>query len=65
MMPSESFAELAREQVPEEVAAAYGGKSMQFGHDYIIPAPFDPRLDLFQPDGQTSRALPAAWSRPT
>ncbi|WP_068071236.1 NADP-dependent malic enzyme [Novosphingobium lentum] len=39
-----AIAELAREQVPEEVAAAYGGKSMQFGHDYIIPAPFDPRL---------------------
>jgi malate dehydrogenase (oxaloacetate-decarboxylating)(NADP+) len=39
-----AIAELAREQVPEEVAAAYGGQSMQFGRDYIIPAPFDPRL---------------------
>ena len=39
-----AIAELAREQVPEEVAAAYGGLSMQFGRDYIIPAPFDPRL---------------------
>ena len=38
-----AIAELAREQVPEEVAAAYG-KSHQFGLDYIIPAPFDPRL---------------------
>jgi malate dehydrogenase (oxaloacetate-decarboxylating)(NADP+) len=35
---------LAREAVPEEVAAAYGGKSQSFGPDYIIPAPFDPRL---------------------
>lgn len=41
---AQAIAELAREQVPEEVAAAYGGQSMQFGHDYIIPAPFDPRL---------------------
>jgi malate dehydrogenase (oxaloacetate-decarboxylating)(NADP+) len=30
--------------VPEEVAAAYGGRSQSFGRDYIIPAPFDPRL---------------------
>src|SRR5688572_14712984 len=39
-----ALAELAREAVPEEVAAAYGGISHRFGPDYIIPAPFDPRL---------------------
>jgi malate dehydrogenase (oxaloacetate-decarboxylating)(NADP+) len=39
-----ALAELAREAVPEEVAAAYGGKAHNFGVDYIIPAPFDPRL---------------------
>jgi malate dehydrogenase (oxaloacetate-decarboxylating)(NADP+) len=33
-----AIAELARQQVPEEVAAAYG-KNQQFGRDYIIPAP--------------------------
>ncbi|WP_379548802.1 NADP-dependent malic enzyme [Qipengyuania sp. DSG2-2] len=38
-----AIAELARERVPEEVAAAYG-INHQFGQDYIIPAPFDPRL---------------------
>ncbi|MBA4765513.1 MAG: NADP-dependent malic enzyme [Erythrobacter sp.] len=38
-----AIAELARERVPEEVAAAYG-VSHQFGREYIIPAPFDPRL---------------------
>ncbi|WP_338446616.1 NADP-dependent malic enzyme [Pelagerythrobacter marensis] len=38
-----AIAELARERVPDEVAAAYG-KSHAFGTDYIIPAPFDPRL---------------------
>ncbi len=38
-----AIAELAREQVPEEVAVAYG-KNHKFGVDYIIPAPFDPRL---------------------
>src|SRR3954471_789724 len=41
---AEALAELAREPVPEEVAAAYGGKAQSFGRDYIIPAPFDPRL---------------------
>ncbi len=38
-----ALAELAREAVPDEVAEAYGG-SRVFGPDYIIPAPFDPRL---------------------
>ncbi len=39
-----ALADLARQQVPEEVAAAYGGQAPSFGPDYIIPAPFDPRL---------------------
>jgi len=39
-----AIAELARERVPEEVASAYGGQNQKFGTDYIIPAPFDPRL---------------------
>jgi malate dehydrogenase (oxaloacetate-decarboxylating)(NADP+) len=39
-----ALASLARQQVPEEVAAAYGGRAHSFGPDYIIPAPFDPRL---------------------
>ncbi|KPQ07015.1 MAG: malate dehydrogenase (oxaloacetate-decarboxylating)(NADP+) [Rhodobacteraceae bacterium HLUCCA12] len=38
-----ALAELAREDVPDEVAMAYGRK-LSFGRDYIIPAPFDPRL---------------------
>jgi malate dehydrogenase (oxaloacetate-decarboxylating)(NADP+) len=41
---AQAIAQLAREPVPEEVAAAYGGKVHSFGRDYIIPAPFDPRL---------------------
>jgi malate dehydrogenase (oxaloacetate-decarboxylating)(NADP+) len=40
---SNAIAELAREDVPDEVSAAYG-KPLQFGREYIIPAPFDPRL---------------------
>ncbi|WP_323767805.1 NADP-dependent malic enzyme [Antarctobacter sp.] len=40
---AQALAELAREDVPDEVALAYG-KSLTFGRDYIIPTPFDPRL---------------------
>ncbi len=40
---AQAIAELARQPVPQEVAAAYG-QNHQFGRDYIIPAPFDPRL---------------------
>ncbi len=39
-----ALAQLARETVHEEVAAAYGGMAHKFGRDYIIPSPFDPRL---------------------
>ena len=40
---AEALAALAREDVPDEVALAYG-KKLTFGRDYIIPTPFDPRL---------------------
>ncbi len=40
---AEALAALAREDVPDEVAVAYGRK-LAFGRDYIIPTPFDPRL---------------------
>ena len=39
-----AIAELARADVSDVVAAAYGGQNISFGPDYIIPAPFDPRL---------------------
>jgi malate dehydrogenase (oxaloacetate-decarboxylating)(NADP+) len=40
---AQAIADLARQSVPEEVVSAYG-KNHKFGTDYIIPAPFDPRL---------------------
>ena len=39
-----AIAMLAREDVPDEVNNAYAGESLRYGEDYIIPAPFDPRL---------------------
>ncbi|MGB0920024.1 MAG: NADP-dependent malic enzyme [Alphaproteobacteria bacterium] len=41
---AQAIADLAREDVPDEVAAAYRGKRLTYGPDYIIPVPFDPRL---------------------
>ncbi len=41
---AQALAELAREDVPDEVAAAYRGARPEYGPDYIIPVPFDPRL---------------------
>ncbi|HEX8301601.1 NADP-dependent malic enzyme [Sphingomonas sp.] len=51
-----ALAELARQQVPEEVAAAYGVKHT-FGPDYIIPAPFDPRLMEIVPAAVAQAAM--------
>ena len=36
--------DLAKEPVPQSVIDAYAGRKMQFGPDYIIPTPMDPRL---------------------
>jgi malate dehydrogenase (oxaloacetate-decarboxylating)(NADP+) len=44
-----ALAQLAREDVPDEVAAAYQGRHLTFGRDYIIPSPFDPRLIWYIP----------------
>ena len=41
---AQALADLAREDVPDEVAAAYQGERPHYGPEYIIPAPFDPRL---------------------
>ena len=44
MAAAEAIAALAREDVPDEVAAAYAGTRLQYGDDYILPVPFDPRM---------------------
>ncbi|MGE3366257.1 MAG: NADP-dependent malic enzyme, partial [Rhizobiaceae bacterium] len=41
---AQALADLAREDVPDDVAAAYQGNRPKFGPNYIIPVPFDPRL---------------------
>ncbi len=58
-----ALAELARQQVPEEVAMAYGGKTPSFGPDYIIPAPFDPRLMEIVPAAVAQAAMDSGVAR--
>ncbi|BEP32504.1 MAG: hypothetical protein WBIAU2_07310 [Wolbachia endosymbiont of Drosophila biauraria] len=41
---ADAIAKLAREPVPGEISAVYGGRKMCYGREYIIPTPFDPRL---------------------
>jgi malate dehydrogenase (oxaloacetate-decarboxylating)(NADP+) len=39
-----ALSDLAKQPVPQQVLDAYGLESLEFGKDYIIPKPFDPRL---------------------
>ncbi|MFL0415151.1 NADP-dependent malic enzyme [uncultured Sphingomonas sp.] len=59
---AQAIAELARERVPEEVAAAYGVQHV-FGPDYIIPAPFDPRLMEIVPAAVAKAAMDSGVAR--
>ena len=54
---AEALAELARADVPDEVAAAYQGERPRYGAQYIIPAPFDPRLISHIPPAVAKAAM--------
>ena len=54
---SHAIARLARASVPDEVAAAYGGRQLSYGPEYIIPAPFDPRLIVEIPAAVAEAAM--------
>ncbi len=43
-----ALAALAKEPVPESVSRAYGGQTFQFGREYLIPKPFDPRVLVWE-----------------
>jgi len=58
-----ALAELAREDVPDEVAAAYQGARPRFGRDYIIPVPFDPRLIHVVPVAVAKAAMETGVAR--
>ena len=52
-----ALAELAREDVPDEVAEASSGQKLRYGPDYIIPSPFDPRLIVAVPSAVAEAAM--------
>ncbi|MCW8914250.1 MAG: NADP-dependent malic enzyme [Magnetovibrio sp.] len=54
---AQAIASLAREDVPDEVDMAYSGQHLQYGPDYIIPAPFDPRLITTVPPAVAQAAM--------
>jgi len=60
---AEALAKLAREDVPDEVAVAYGGKRPHYGPEYIIPAPFDPRLIQRVPAAVAQAAMDTGVAR--
>ena len=60
---AKALAQLAREDVPDEVAAAYAGARPTFGRDYIIPAPFDPRLIWYVPPFIAQAAMDTGVAR--
>ena len=57
-----ALADLAREDVPDEVAAAYGTRP-KYGRDYIIPVPFDPRLIFAVPPAVAKAAMDTGVAR--
>ena len=60
---AQALAALAREDVPDEVAAAYRGRKLKFGPDYIIPTPFDPRLIWYIPPFVAQAAMDSGVAR--
>ncbi|MDI1280397.1 MAG: malate dehydrogenase (oxaloacetate-decarboxylating)(NADP+) [Brevundimonas sp.] len=58
-----ALAQLAREDVPDEVAVAYRGRKLKFGPDYIIPSPFDPRLIWYIPPFVAQAAMDSGVAR--
>ena len=58
-----AIAALAREEVPEEVTAAYRGRRLRYGPDYLIPTPFDPRLITAVPAAVAKAAVESGVAR--
>src|SRR6056300_1503718 len=58
-----AIAKLARDNVPDEVVAAYGGERPVYGREYIIPSTFDPRLITTIPMAVTKAAMDSGVAR--
>ena len=60
---SQALAALAKEDVPDSVIRAYGGESIKFGREYIIPKPLDPRVLLWEAPAVAEMAMKTGVSR--
>jgi malate dehydrogenase (oxaloacetate-decarboxylating)(NADP+) len=58
-----ALAKLAKQDVPESVARAYGGRKIEFGREYIIPKPFDPRVLLWEAPAVAQAAVESGVAR--
>ena len=58
-----ALAELAKAAVPQSVAAAYGGEVFEFGPEYLIPKPFDPRILLYVAPAVAKAAMDSGVAR--
>ena len=63
MAATHALAQLAKEPVPDDVAAAYGGEQMQFGPEYLIPKPFDARVLIWEASAVAEAAVNEGISR--
>tara|TARA_Y100001960_G_scaffold105852_1_gene113867 strand:+ start:8476 stop:10785 length:2310 start_codon:yes stop_codon:yes gene_type:complete len=57
MAATHAIAQLAKEPVPDDVAAAYGGEQLQFGPEYLIPKPFDARVLIWEASAVAEAAV--------
>ena len=62
---SKALAALAKEDVPDSVIRAYGGESIKFGREYIIPKPLDPRVLLWEAPAVAEMAMKTGIARKT
>jgi malate dehydrogenase (oxaloacetate-decarboxylating)(NADP+) len=60
---SQALAALAKEDVPDSVIRAYGGESIKFGREYIIPTPLDPRVLLWEAPAVAEMAMKTGMAR--
>jgi malate dehydrogenase (oxaloacetate-decarboxylating)(NADP+) len=60
---AKALADLAKEDVPDSVITAYGGKPIRFGRDYIIPKPLDPRVLLWGAPAVAKAAMDSGVAR--
>ncbi len=60
---AKALADLARQDVPDQVAAAFHGRQVKYGPEYIIPAPFDPRLICHVPLAVAKAAMESGVAR--